>query len=155
VAQGVQADQVEGLERDLVGGQPGAATGMAASAACSRCDDGGGQRVGCGFAAGNTPLMTRYCFEQADGGQLGVGARGLAQRGGCCARATSTSRVRSGSARASTAALYWLRCFSSPASGPRHEASPLPSSRKPLQAPGNCSRRMVWPVGAVSNMMWS
>ena len=68
------------------------------------------------------------------------------------ARATSTSRVRSGSASAATAAWYWVRCFSSPASGPRQEASPLPSSRKPLQAPGNCSMRIVWPVGAVSKI---
>jgi hypothetical protein len=31
----------------------------------------------------------------------------------------------------------------------------LAGSRKPLHAPGSCSSRMVWPVGAVSNTMWS
>src|SRR5665647_2953604 len=34
-----------------------------------------------------------------------------------CARATSTSRVSAGSTKASTAALYCVRCFSSPANG--------------------------------------
>ena len=34
-------------------------------------------------------------------------------------------------------ALYCVRCFSNPASGPRHEASPRPASRNPPQAPGS------------------
>ena len=50
---------------------------------------------------------------------------------------------------------YCARCLSSPASGPRQEASPFPASRNPLHAPGNCRRRMVCPVGAVSKTMWS
>ena len=55
----------------------------------------------------------------------------------------------------STAERYRLRCFSSPASGPRQEASPLSVSRNPDQAPGSWSSRIVWPVGAVSKMTWS
>ena len=98
--------------------------------------------------------MTKYCWVSP------IPASSLCVRTASfnvavCARATRTRRVFCGSASASTAALYWVRCFSSPANGPRHEASPLPSSRKPLQAPGNCNMRMVWPVGAVSNTMWS
>ncbi len=72
-----------------------------------------------------------------------------------CARVTSTMRVRLPSPSASTAPAYCARCFSSPASGPRQEASPFPVVRNPLQAPGSCRRRIVWPVGAVSKTMWS
>ena len=71
------------------------------------------------------------------------------------ARATSTMRVRCGSCSAATASAYTARCFSRPAIGPRHEASPWPTLRKSVQAPGSCSIRSVWPVGAVSKMMWS
>ncbi len=46
-------------------------------------------------------------------------------------------------------------CLSSPASGPRHDASPLPAARNSVQFPGSCSSRMVCPVGAVSNSTWS
>ena len=31
----------------------------------------------------------------------------------------------------------------------------MPCARNSLQAPGSCSRRMVWPVGAVSKRIWS
>jgi hypothetical protein len=130
------------------------ATGMAARAACSRATIAAASGSATASAAGNTPLMTRYCFERPMAASS-VWVRDASTSVEVCARATSTSRVRAGSARASTAALYCARCFSRPASGPRQEASPLPSSRNPVQAPGNCSMRMVWPVGAVSKMMWA
>ena len=55
----------------------------------------------------------------------------------------------------STACGVLARRCSRPASGPRQDASPLPSFRKSVHEPGNCSSRIVCPVGAVSKTMWS
>jgi hypothetical protein len=98
---------------------------------------------------GQHAVDDQVLLRQADGGQFGVGARRLAQ-GGRCARATSTRRVRAGSARASTAALYWLRCFSRP--GQRPEAGGValalfqkaaPRARQLQQADGVAGGRGV------------
>ena len=59
--------------------------------------------------------------------------------------ATRTSHVVATLESCSTAADIAVACFSRPASGPRQDASPAPSSRKPDHAPGNLRSRMVWP----------
>ena len=88
----------------------------------------------------------------------------LAARRGCastsaraevCARVTRTSRVRAGSCSAATAAAY--TCALLVQAGQRAQARrvALAAGRNFVHDPGSCSSRMVWPVGAVSNTMWS
>ena len=125
---------------------------MAAKAFCSRWKIAVASGSCAVSACGNNPLMTKNCFVNPMAANSSC-VRATSRNVACCARATNISRVRCESASASTAALYCARCFSNPASGPRQDASPLPSARKSLHAPGSCSNRMVWPVGAVSKII--
>ena len=131
------------------------ATGMAARAACSRSTIAAASVSAAAVGGREHAVDDQVLLRQPDRGEFGVGARQPPPAWRSAPGPPAPAACAAGSASASTAALYCARCFSSPASGPRQEASPLPSSRKPLQAPGSCSMRMVWPVGAVSKMMWS
>ena len=104
--------------------------------------------------SGKTPLRTR-CWRCNPKSASSSWVRETSLKADRWARETSTMRVWFPSASASTAALYWLCCFSRPAKGPRQEAPPGFSSMKLLHAPGSWSIRMVWPVGAVSKTIWS
>ena len=52
-------------------------------------------------------------------------------------------------------ASYRARCACKPAKGPRHEVPVELAAMNSVQAPGRLRSRSVWPVGAVSNRMWS
>ena len=66
-------------------------------------------------------------------------------------RETKIRVVFSGLERDSTAFAYNSFFSPRPDSGPKQEAPCVLSSKNPLHAVGNCNRRSVCPVGAVSN----
>src|SRR5690606_33562980 len=70
-------------------------------------------------------------------------------------RVTSISVVCASFVNCATACLYTLRCGSRPFNGPRQDVPVVFSSKNVDHADGNCNKRRVWPVGAVSNTIVS
>ena len=134
-------------------GRPAIAGGMAASALASLARTAR-VRSSSPVVWGSTALMTTYwpVMPICRSSPL---VRSISASAEACGRPTRTILVWAGSFSALTARAYTAFCFSRPESGPRQDASPLPAARKSFQDPGSCSRRMVWPVGAVSKTMWS
>ena len=153
-AQRWQAHGVEGAQRHFVTRQSGQAVGHGGQRLLAERFNGGGNRVaGAGrveHAVDGQALVGQAQVAQLLGGARGFlhGARvgpGDEHHGGQC-------RVAQGSA---SAALKRASCIFRPECGPRQEAPRSLPARKPVQALGRLSRRSVWPVGAVSNTMWS
>lgn len=116
-----------------------------------------GRKVG--VAAAVSPLASSGISQLAARCRFPLSARARPVRAGSASefargRAMRISRMCAPSDSPSTAAAWRGRCFSSPVSGPRQEASPHVSG-SPLRAPGSSRMRIVWPLGAVSKMIRS
>jgi len=96
------------------------------------------------------PVMTRYCCFNPMAGKFFMRCVRLRARWPAAHGQPESAGCACHPANASTAICYCSAAFPDRPKGRRHEASPLPSSRKPLHAPGSCSSRIVCPVGAVS-----
>ena len=115
--------------------------------------NGGGERILRRFFFRQKAVDDEELLTEADRGEFRMRARRFAQGGVLGAGDEDQAGALTSRPRPRRRLDIARAAFRDPASGPRQEASPLPASRKPLQAPGSCNRRIVWPVGAVSKMM--
>ena len=103
---------------------------------------------------GSTPL-TMSCWLSMPRSRSSREARSASSRGAFSGRATNIRVVWPPSDRVATALAYMAFLSPRPESWPRQDAPWVLSSMKESQAEGSWSIRRVWPVGAVSKMIWS
>ncbi len=152
----VQADDIEGLERDLVArqrlqglraspparpfsrSQMAAASGSCAASA-SRQDAVDDQVL---LRQGRSPRVLHGCARLRAAWPAG---HAPPEPDGCAADRPGLRPPP----------CIGRAAFPDPPAGRGTTHRPCRSRESPLQAPGSCSSRMVCPVGAVSKMMWS